>query len=132
MAKIMVVEDSRHQRDFLATVLRRDGHVVLTAENGSEALDRLASEHFDLIVTDIFMPDCDGLELIRRIRAHDSRLPLIAMSAGSRTDLFLRAAEMFGADAVLSKDQHPAEIAAIVTEVLASQAVDTAAFRGRA
>lgn len=132
MAKIMVVEDSRHQRDFLATALRRDGHDVVTAENGSQALERLAAENFELILTDIFMPDCDGLELIRRIRAHDNRLPLIAMSAGKRGDLFLRVAETFGADAVLSKDEPPADIAATVAQVLARQTVETAAFRDRA
>jgi len=84
MARILIVEDTSYQRDFLATLLRRDGHDVHPARNGSEALDWLSSRTFDLILTDIFMPDCDGLELIRRIRANDTKLPIVAMSAGRR------------------------------------------------
>jgi CheY-like chemotaxis protein len=119
MAKIMIVEDSAHQREFLATALRAAGHDVLATTNGSEALQRLESGGFDLILTDIFMPDCDGLELIRRIRAGDNALPIIAMSAAVRGDLFLRVAEQFGADATLDKTQLPGEIAAAVAGVLA-------------
>jgi CheY-like chemotaxis protein len=121
MAKIMVVEDSPDQRDFLTRVLRADGHDVYTAGNGSEAIRALDTEIFDMLLTDIFMPDCDGLELIRSVRAHDRHLPVLAISAGLRQDLFLHVAEMFGADAVMGKDQLPGEIAAAVADLLATR-----------
>ena len=121
MAKIMIVEDSPHQQEFLRAALRVDGHDIVAAKDGGEATRRLESERFDLILTDIFMPDCDGLELIRRIRANDSTLPIIAMTAGAQSPLFLRVARQFGADATLDKSTLPGEIAAAVASVLADQ-----------
>jgi two-component system, chemotaxis family, chemotaxis protein CheY len=123
MAKIMIVEDTTEQRDFLVSVLRTAGHEVQSAQNGQEAIQHLNSDTFDLIVTDIFMPDCDGLELIRRIRQSGKQMPVIAVSAGlcGNTDLFLRTAEFFGADAILTKSELPGEIAAAVTKLLAQK-----------
>jgi len=121
MAKIMIVEDSPHQQEFLRAALRADGHDIVAASDGGDAIRRLEAERFDLILTDIFMPDCDGLELIRRIRASDSSLPIIAMSAGAQGPLFLRVARQFGADATLDKASLPSEIAVAVAGVLADQ-----------
>jgi CheY-like chemotaxis protein len=121
MAKIMIVEDSPHQQEFLRAALRAGGHDIVAANDGSEAIRRLESERFDLILTDIFMPDCDGLELIRRIRASNSALPIIAMTAGEQSPLFLRVATQFGADATLDKSTLPGEIAVAVANVLADR-----------
>ena len=123
MARIMIVEDSPHQREFLVAALRADGHDVLAAKDGREATRRLETESFDLILTDILMPDCDGLELIRRIRVSDNSVPIIAMSAGAQGPLFLRAARQFGADATLDKTNLPGEIVTMVANVLAARTV---------
>ena len=123
MAKIMIVEDSPHQREFLLAALRAAGHHIVAANDGSEAIRRLKSDSFDLILTDIFMPDCDGLELIRRIRTSDNAVPIIAMSAGAQESLFLRVARQFGADATLDKSNLPADIAGAVANVLAARMV---------
>jgi CheY-like chemotaxis protein len=123
MARIMIVEDSPHQREFLLAALRAGGHDIVAANDGSEAIRRLESNSFDLILTDIFMPDCDGLELIRRIRASDNAVPIIAMSAGMHGSLFLRVARQFGANATVDKSSLPGEIAAVVSHVLAARTV---------
>ena len=122
MAKIMIVEDMPAQLDFLVAVLTAEGHQVSRASNGREAMSSLCGATYDLILTDIFMPDCDGLELIKAIRKADKTLPVIAMSAGLCGDisLFLHTAEIFGADAVMSKAQPPHEIAATVAAVLSA------------
>jgi diguanylate cyclase (GGDEF)-like protein len=67
-ATVLVVEDHPDQRDLLTIVLQREGYRVLTADNGQEALGRLATDRVDLILTDIVMPHMDGFELVRRIR----------------------------------------------------------------
>ncbi len=123
MAKIMIVEDTPAQLDFLVAVLTAQGHQVSFASNGKEAMSSLCADTYDLVLTDIFMPDCDGLELIRAIRTAGRTLPVIAMSAGLCGDiwLFLRSAKIFGADAVMSKTQPPHEIAATVAAVLGGQ-----------
>lgn len=79
---ILVVEDSRTTRKFLTVVLKGDGYHVTTAENGIEALERLSSINVDIIVTDLNMPQMDGLEFIRTIRENDdySKIPILLLT----------------------------------------------------
>ncbi|MBI5185902.1 MAG: response regulator [Nitrospinae bacterium] len=81
-SNILVVEDSRTTRKFLTVVLKGDGYHVITAENGIEALERLSSINVDAIVTDLNMPQMDGLEFIRAIRENDdySRIPILLLT----------------------------------------------------
>ena len=56
MSKILVVDDEQSMRDFLAIMLKKEGHDVVTAENGSDALKAVQAEIFDLVITDVKMP----------------------------------------------------------------------------
>lgn len=118
MAKILIVESPPRQRDFLILVLQSEGHDVRWTSNDNDAIRALDVEVFDMLMTDIYRPEFDGLELIRRVRAHDKDLPVLAISAGLRQDLFLHMAKVFGADAVVSKDELPAGIASAVSGLL--------------
>jgi CheY-like chemotaxis protein len=84
---ILVVDDSATVRKFVAASLNMKGFRVITAGDGVEALERMPSEKFDLIITDLNMPDMDGYEFIRTLREtpeyHD--IPIIVLS--SMTDL---------------------------------------------
>jgi|GEM_PF-566479 len=84
-ARILVVEDLLTNRLIITKMLERLGLVVEAAENGLIALDKLRSSQFDVVVADCFMPEMDGFEMTRRIRADEAgsgrRLPILAVSA---------------------------------------------------
>jgi len=83
MSKILVVEDNPEFREMLATVLRAEGHNVITAQNGLEAINKVELLSPDLIITDIHMPALNGLEMIRWIRLNGrlKNVPIIGMTA---------------------------------------------------
>lgn len=83
MATILVVDDDNCIRNVVCTMLESEGYRVLEAANGKEASVIYQTEPVDLILTDIFMPDGDGIELIRELRCRHRDARLIAMSAGS-------------------------------------------------
>lgn len=123
MAKIMIIEDSDAQRDLFAAALQVGGHDVRSVADVPAALRALATERFDLVVTDIFMPDCDGFEFIRNVRRSHRELPLVAMSAGHQGsgELFLRMAKVLGADLVLDKARGPRELVSAIDGYLAGR-----------
>jgi len=84
---VLVVDDSATVRKFVAAALNMKGFRVITASDGIEALERMPSEKFDLVITDLNMPDMDGYELIRSIRETPEYrdIPIIVLS--SMTDL---------------------------------------------
>ncbi len=81
MSKILVVDDKEMMRDSVATTLTRKGHVVTTAPGGVEALEKITKRRFDAVVTDLQMPEMDGLTLLAEIRAIDEQLPVVFMTA---------------------------------------------------
>src|SRR5919197_719799 len=80
MAHILVVDDERNTCDALEMILRRDGHSVLTAPSGNEALALLEEHEVDLILSDMKMPQMDGLELLRHIKSRYPGLVVVMMS----------------------------------------------------
>ena len=81
MFRILVVDDDKNTRLFLAGVLENAGYKVITAENGLVALDLLEKEHVDLVVLDIMMPKLDGYEFTRILREAGNNLPILMVSA---------------------------------------------------
>lgn len=102
-SKILIVEDSTDAREMLAMLFHMEGYSVATAEDGREGLMRASAETPDLILTDINMPNIDGAEMIRRLRAEpgSSRVPIVVMTAFG-DDVADRAVES-GADRALTK-----------------------------
>jgi CheY-like chemotaxis protein len=78
--RILIVEDHADSADVLSAVLRRGGHEVRIAPNGAAALAACGGEPFDLLISDIGLPDVDGWELLRRVRERCD-LPAIALTA---------------------------------------------------
>jgi CheY-like chemotaxis protein len=89
MPTVLIVEDDRPICDMLTDILEDAGYTVVAAANGRQALDRLATLVPDLILTDIMMPEMDGLELCAALQAqpHLASIPVIVMSAVSQQPL---------------------------------------------
>lgn len=81
MINILVVEDDKNARRLLEAVLKREKYSVFTAEDGIKALELLESQHIDLIILDIMMPNMDGYEFVREIRASNSMIPILMATA---------------------------------------------------
>ena len=106
MAIILVVDDEQLIRKALGEVIEIEGHEALFAKDGREALHIISQQLPDLVVTDLLMPDIEGLELIREIRKISDDVKIIAISGGSRyfePSNQLKAAELIGADISFSK-----------------------------
>lgn len=80
---ILLVDDDPKLREVVGYALTREGYALSEAKNGAEALERLAEARFDLLVVDVSMPEVDGFELVKRLRAEDSRTPVLFLSARS-------------------------------------------------
>lgn len=79
-ASVLVVEDDRWGRKIISDILRRDGHEVIEAADGAQAVELLEHRSFDLIISDVVMPNMDGLKLLDHIRRVSPRTPVILMS----------------------------------------------------
>ncbi|MCI0504920.1 MAG: response regulator, partial [Gammaproteobacteria bacterium] len=82
MSRILVVDDEEHIANLIRDCLIAEGHEVITANNGLLAYHIIKKSDFDLLVTDIIMPEMDGLELIQKVKKIKPRTRIIAMSAG--------------------------------------------------
>ena len=105
MARILVVDDEDLGRVTLRQMLEADGHEVLEAANGREGVALHSNDPVDLVVTDIIMPEQEGIETIVQLRRKNPQLKIIAISGGGRMKNmdFLKIASHVGADATLTK-----------------------------
>src|SRR5882724_11261846 len=100
-ASILVVDDERAIQDSLAWCLRTDGHEVQTAEDGEEAMAIMASQHFDVVISDIIMPGVGGLDLLRRSRALHPRTLVVLITAYATVETAVEALREGACDYVL-------------------------------
>jgi DNA-binding NtrC family response regulator len=123
MAAILVVEDDELVRQAIGRVLALERHEVITVENGRLALEVLDRRPFDLVITDLIMPEKEGLETITELRHRHPGLKVIAVSGGGRTGLrhYLDLAEKLGARASLAKPFTRGALVGAVNHVLAIQ-----------
>jgi CheY-like chemotaxis protein len=105
MAQILIIDDEDEVRSMLRQMLEQAGHEVTEAVNGTEGIEIYEQDAPDLIVTDIIMPEKEGVETIISLRRADPDLPIIAISGGGRLDAtdFLTMARKLGARHTLSK-----------------------------
>lgn len=93
--KVLYVEDDEDTRKQISQFLRRAVGTLITAENGAEGVEAFTSHSPDIIVTDIMMPEMDGLAMARAIRQISSKVPIIALTAFEQTD-YMRSAINIG------------------------------------
>ena len=123
VARILVVDDDRQMRDILTLALTRAGYEVVAEEDGRGALHRFQENPADLVVTDLFMPEHDGLQLLMDLRHEQPEVKVIAISGFTALDgdgeiEFLSAARTFGAVRVFRKPFGIAELVQAVDEAL--------------
>lgn len=115
--EILVVDDMAEVRELVGLCLRAAGHRVHDADCGDAAVRILQERHLDLVITDVLMPDGDGLDVITQARRLSSVPRVIAISGGGRymtgTDC-LRVAQGMGADGVLMKPFNRAQLFAAI------------------
>ncbi len=105
---VLIVDDVEDNRDVLSRRLERQGYTVASAENGRQALEQLRAGNFDLVLLDIMMPEMDGYEVLRQLKADESlrHLPVIMISALGELDSVVRCIEL-GAEDYLPKPFNP-------------------------
>lgn len=121
--KILIVDDDIDSLKLIGLMLQRHGYDVVAANAGNQAMSKALSDSPDLIILDIMMPDIDGYEVCRRLRANaDTRsIPIIMFTAKTLVDDKVAGFEA-GADDYLTKPTHPAELASRVKAILARSA----------
>ena len=103
--RVLLIDDEEMVRKIVRKMLERSGHEVTVAENGRLGLEQLKTGTFDLVITDIIMPEMEGVETLMMVREQHPDVKVIAMSGGGRTGNidFLSTAEKLGASAILRK-----------------------------
>lgn len=116
MAKILLVDDDELVRYSLARVLTGAGYEVVEAEDGVAGLRKYKTLKPDLVLTDIVMPEQDGLGLLNQLRSIDKKIPILVMSGGGeRLGMdYLLLADKFGASAIIAK---PFDNAVLLTKI---------------
>jgi CheY-like chemotaxis protein len=123
MPHILIIEDDLEFREPLVRQLQNDGHTVSIAGDGMAALQLLKTIRPELIITDILMPNMDGIETIMELSQLDNAVPIIAMSGGRRSitpDFNLASAAVMGVKVTLTKPFSRADLRQAITESLGS------------
>jgi YesN/AraC family two-component response regulator len=122
MAKILIIDDEQLVASTMEIVLLKAGHVVALASNGNLGVEKFKADPADLVITDIIMPEKEGIEVIRELRVIAPKVPIIAISGGGRTRNydFLRMAHKLGANEVLRKPFANEELVSLVKRCLAA------------
>lgn len=119
MPSILVIEDDEAIRELLRLGLEEAGYTVREAKHGRDGTREFRKAPIDLVITDLYMPFCDGLDVIRRLRRVHRNLPILAMSGGSGTMDYLRLARTEGASGVIYKPFTIGVVLKAVAELLA-------------
>lgn len=127
MARILLIDDDDAIRDVTAEVISQSGHTVDTAPDAKTGLALHRAEQHDLVITDINMPDMDGLELIMALRHAEPRPRVIAISGGYQfsESLYLPVAQRLGVQRAIIKPIRADVLLQAVAEVLAEPAPPT-------
>jgi len=125
MAAILVVDDQPAVLALIRISLESAGHHVVAVDDSRAVSGLLKKQTLDLLITDIFMPDQDGIELIQAVRKEFPTVAIIAMSGVSleRREYYLEAGRTFGADAILGKPFGGKELFASIEEALGKAAL---------
>ncbi|UCG28219.1 MAG: response regulator [Bacteroidales bacterium] len=120
MKRILIIDDEVHILLMLKKMLEKAGYEVDLARNGQEGIDLYNKSPVDLIITDIVMPEKEGLETIVDIKSKHPEIKIIAISGGGRMDPreYLEPAKHFGASKILKKPFNQKEIVSAVKELI--------------
>lgn len=120
MPGVLIVEDDKELREMLKMSLLRSGFTVLEAGNGKEAIAHFKPSLTDLVVTDLIMPEEDGLKVVIKLRELKPSIKIIAISGGGKVGpgSYLNLAKALGADAIYSKPFSINDLTAKIEQLL--------------
>jgi len=120
MARILTVDDDVLALESMKILLEESGHVVVTACDGDDGIKKASLETFDLIITDLIMPNKDGIEMLRYMKREHPTVKVIVVSGGGRTspDAYLDTAMILGADDTFAKPFAAKDLMASVQTLL--------------
>ncbi len=101
MNRILVVDDERSMRDFLSIMLKKEGYDVVTAENGGDALKTVQGEIFDLVISDVKMPELDGIDVLRAVKEVSPETVVIMITAFATTETAVEAMKLGAYDYII-------------------------------
>ena len=123
MCRVLVIDDNPDIRNTLQWLLESEGYTVSVAANGLEGLKLQRSRPADIVVTDIFMPEQDGIETLWKFREEYPQVPIVVMSGGgaARGTDYLSVARQLGASRTLTKPLDPQELINVVRQIAGAQ-----------
>ncbi len=124
VSTVLIIDDDELMRTFLVESFENDGYEVRAAKNGLVGVEAYLEQPVDLVITDLFMPEKDGVEVVRTLIKHDPDVKIFAMSggdsAGGRKDV-LEVLEDFGVKKTFGKPFKIAEVLAAAKDILSSE-----------
>jgi DNA-binding NtrC family response regulator len=120
MSQILIIEDDQQMREMVKQMLQRAGHTAIGAGDGHEGMQIVHEQAIDLIITDIIMPEQEGLETIMQVRRDYPNIPVIAISGGGRVEPenYLHSAKLLGAAHTFTKPLNRDEMLRVVMQLL--------------
>lgn len=122
MAEILIIDDDADVRTTLFKLVRLSGHTVSAPSNVEEIAAAVRGGNYDLVITDLIMPELDGIEVAKLVREAKPKCPILAISGGtgnSSPDLMLHMVKVLGANATLKKPFTRAQLETAMRELLA-------------
>lgn len=118
-ANILLVDDNRDFRESVKETLADNGFTVIEAENGNAAEQLLNKFDFDLIISDVLMPERDGMEFLDKVKTKDANARIIITSGGGKigAEHYLEVAHEFGASATLKKPFSATELLQLINDL---------------
>ncbi|MEC9491379.1 response regulator transcription factor [Flexistipes sp.] len=116
MPYILIIEDDKITAEGISSILGNEGHEVDIAQNGKIAFDRLKNKSYNIIITDLMMPEMDGMQFINRLRMTDNETPVIVVTAYGNIENMLAAFEL-GAVEIMEKPFDIDELIHLVNEL---------------
>lgn len=115
--RVLVVDDELNSREGLSKILVKEGYIVYTAENGEKALQEAQKFNFDLIITDLRMPEMDGIEVLKKIREKNKDIGVVIVTAYGEVNSYLTAMNL-GAFEYLNKPIHLEELRRVIKKAI--------------
>lgn len=117
--KILLAEDDTLILKTLELYLKKDGYEVITSSDGLDAMNKIESQHPDMVITDVMLPYFSGLELLGRVKQKQSKLPVIVLSAMGQESVVAEAMKL-GADHFISKPFSITQLSEQITRLTVS------------
>jgi len=114
---VLVVDDEQNSREGLSKILTKEGYSVHTADNGKKALLEAENNRFDLIITDLRMPEMDGIEVLEKLRKKNKDIGVVIVTAYGEVNSYLKAMNL-GAFEYLNKPIHLEELRRVINKAL--------------